>query len=109
MGPVEICIRFNPKEKSGFKDVNQMLLHGNAIRGKGDVSMVGRASPTPLLPPLQPPWQMDVKPSAPPFPQQEAYGYPVATLPSGVPPPCDYYGSSTSSDDHPKDYPCTIM
>ncbi|GJV73507.1 ribonuclease H-like domain-containing protein, partial [Tanacetum coccineum] len=109
LGQVEICIRFNLIERSGFKDVDhQTLLQGTARRVKGDVSMVNYASPTPLPPP-QPPWPMDVKPSAPPFPQQEAYGYPVTTLPTGAQPPFYYYGSSTSSDDHPKDYPCTII
>nr|GEU76102.1 hypothetical protein [Tanacetum cinerariifolium] len=107
VGHVEICIRFNLIEKSGFQDVDQTLLHDTATARR-----VNYASPT-RLPPPQTPWQMDVRPSAPPFPQQEAYGYPVTTRPhcQEAPnhPSITMAGSSTSSDDHPKDYPCTIM
>nr|GEV45746.1 hypothetical protein [Tanacetum cinerariifolium] len=88
VGHVEICIRFNLIEKSGFQDLDQTLLHTATAR------RVNYASPT-RLPPPQPPWQMDVRPSAPPFPQQEAYGYPVTTLPTGAQPPFYYYGYRT--------------
>lgn len=118
LNSVDICIRFNLKKRSGPDHVNQNVLHGNGNArsgGRGDVSMVGYVMPPPLLPPPPPPPppQTNIRPSAPVLPQRETYGYgyPVTTHPAvGATRPYYYYqGLRTSSDDYPKDYPCTIM
>ncbi|GJS25053.1 hypothetical protein Tco_0453685 [Tanacetum coccineum] len=89
---LEISIKFNLKKRYGDATSSGMVSYASQI-----------PPPTPR--------KMDdgVRPSAPPLPQQEVYGYPVTTLPTNVQPPYYYYGSSTSSDDQPNDYPCIIM
>ncbi|KAI3734872.1 hypothetical protein L6452_14352 [Arctium lappa] len=102
LNAVDVCIRFDLKDISGSNVDRSSVLHGS--RGN-HVSMVGYASPPLLLLPS------GIRPSEPMLPEKEAYyGYPITTaVPVGRRPEYYYYGSSTSSDDYPKDYSCIIL
>ncbi|KAI3695848.1 hypothetical protein L1987_78850 [Smallanthus sonchifolius] len=90
----ENMVRKAVKKIGGVELVSINLLNGYERIG-------GYASSLSLPPP---------PPSAPVLPRQAAYGHPVTELPTAPAPlPYYYYGSSTSSDDHPKDHPCTIV